>query len=319
MISMAISSVVMLALCIHCLTRNHSYFSVTMLVILSYLLIDYLKSTWFILKVYSKNKQLMESSYNLTVYHNQTRYLFKKLRMYYVFKKCCFDTNQYYWRVKTNDSKYYYTNTDNEKATTNNIVKTLKLLEIKEGMIADFFEYCLISFLADEEIKILELLNQGQPCTREGFEIRTKEYFLNHEKHFDRQDLPTIVLVVKGKEMWIIDAYDGNSESEIKQLLNSHQSNFKNANIMIFASMIDKREHTIHESNTFRFFTQKKSSSSSLIQEDSFNVGSLTISSKKLNTKYFKEYEIFSSEFYHWELCNHKQRLVKQKHEHNHH
>ena len=207
--------------------------------------------------IYSNNKTLIKNRYNLSCY-NENVFFRQNLKQYYVFKDCDFRINQYYWTVKTNDSKYFYTNHSNPKETVENIFKTLKIPQLKTKMVNNFFEYCLISYLVKEDINLLKELRRGNPITTSNVVIKTHEFFERDDRILiegeDYFNLPDIFMA-SGDEKIIIQVYDGVPNKDIMDRFESFElDQFNNSKIYVFASCISSLEMLKQKKNTFKLF-----------------------------------------------------------------
>ena len=80
-------------------------------------------------KVFVKHKQFLSDRANLTEYGDDIPKLLKK---YKVFKKSDFHVNQYYWKIKTQDCKYYYTNSSNAQSEKETLKRILQVTKISQ-------------------------------------------------------------------------------------------------------------------------------------------------------------------------------------------
>lgn len=118
------------------------------------------------------------------------KYYFKELPTYYVYKKCVKSVNKLYWRVKTKDALYYYTDSDNEKETLGNILASTKLIEVREQVLDHFFEYILGSHLLGEDEELLRLLSAGQIVTIPGSTatLKSQDWFEKETENCQEQN-----------------------------------------------------------------------------------------------------------------------------------
>ena len=264
---------------------------------------------------YMNNLELINSSNNLSIYQNKESHYMTQIRKFMVFKKSNFKINSYYWTVKTKDSLYYYTTTDNEMETLSNILKTTKLSEFRGKCIDHFFEYCLVSYITNENVQLMRRLSKGETgYLQDGVCVRTQEYFelLNEEIEMDtsykKRGTPDLFIEYNGNS-FIIDSYNGTNEKEIRKKINFYKSRFENVVVYIFSSGVSTLEQfTAKITPTFMFFGLE-GEKLAVIQK--IKCGPIVLDIDLLRKQYFTEYRIFKSEIYYWLCCEQEGAILK--------
>jgi hypothetical protein len=223
---------------------------------------------------FSVNRVKVKSAFNLAQYKNVSKYLFKELPSYRVFKECDDAVNRLYWRVKTRDGSYFYTDSDNEKSTLQNILRVTKLGELKEKAIDDFFEYILGSAILKEDEKLLRDLSAGKSVKVPDTEV----VVMSQDSFGMSQQADTIYvegsvgtsasaatpvkstpdyLLLYGEHWLVIDTYNGSNLKMIEKKLSEHSKTFPKAQIVVFASGVGSAAHTSLGTETFSFYSMK--------------------------------------------------------------
>lgn len=256
--------------------------------------------------VYLHNRSLFEDSTNLTVYPNR-KAIFSRLEKFPVFKKCDFSKNVYYWRVKTKDSDYFYTDNSDETETLKSILRATKM---KKRLVNDFFEYCLISYLLDEVESDLEVVSRGRPVTKSNVLIKTQDFY-KIPNNAEEETTPDVVLEFGG-QTWVFDAYNGTSEKEILRKCQSYRRDFKTPHVYVFSSGFSALEQISAQSSaTFRLTTLNDQTLE--IVSDPIIIGDLSISISELNERYRNEFLVFWNEIFYWQHCEQQNRILKVK------
>ena len=269
------------------------------------------KSFFDLYKECMDNVAILESPENLTVYKNKSNYYMASIRKFKVFKKSNFDINSYYWSIKTKDSSYYYTTTDNEVETLSNILKTTKISEFRSKCVNDFFKYCLVSYITKENKQQMKQLSRGEMVTlHDGVCIRTEEYFEeNSGKEFTKKVTPDLFISCK-EQYCIIVAYNGTNLKEIKTKI-SYYSRFSKtkANFYVFSSGVSTLEQlTAKKSPVFTFYCMENGDLNAVAK---IQCGSIVLDIGELREKYFTEYSIFKNELHYWLHCEKEGTIVK--------
>lgn len=76
-----------------------------------------------------------------------------------IFEKCDESVNGSYWELNY-DSKFFYTNFDpcDEMDTLDQVMKMTKLRQYREGLVSDYFEKCLYSYITKENPEFIKHL-----------------------------------------------------------------------------------------------------------------------------------------------------------------
>lgn len=272
---------------------------------------------------YKERVSIINSNDNLSKYKNKERHYLKTINKYRVFKKSNFKVNTYYWRIKTKDSSYYYTTTDDEHNTLQNILRSTKISEFRDKCVNDFFEYCLVSYVTNEDEELMEKLSQGKSVILQGGAIvRTEEYFEKTKRaetteldgQVSSQKTPDLYIEC-GDEACIIDAYNGTSEKEILRKLNAYSESFPNARVYVFSSGVSRFEQlTAKDQPTFAFYCQPREGNKP-IQVDSIQCGTISFDISIIREKYFSEYRIFQSEVFYWINCQQAGDIIRSSHD----
>ena len=254
------------------------------------------------------NIKTKSNRYNLTDYEEiDIDFRKEDFSVNSVFKNCDFGINQYYWKVATQNSeffKYFYTHSSLQ--TFKNVFTAIKIKERKKMMINDFFEYCLVSHLANEDIEPLRKLGRGEVVDVSNVMIKTQNFFeleknkllkLQKRKIEGKMSTPDICLESGDKKI-IIDAYNGTSKKEIKSKLRAYSECFPGAQVYVFASGIDRIEMFEVKSKTFALYCENEKGD--LVTVEEILIGSLVINIKTINDQYFLEYSNFYHEVHYW-------------------
>lgn len=271
-----------------------------------------------------RNKKLLNNPNNLAVYKkDKTCYYFADLKQYPLFKKCDLAVNTYYWKIKTRDGSLFYTTVEqeDEPATLLKIAQTTKLTELRERMTNDFFEYILISFVMNENEKLMEDLDRGQSVEYNGVTVKTQDFYKSDKRscHDGRDESSEIDTTEQSSKMtttttpdlsmeqdgktWIFDAYNGSSEKEVRRKLNLYKNDFRTNNVFVFASGISASEQFVKWNTDANFKIYTLDGDRLVKCEEDIIIGSITISAALLSEKYFFEFAMFSDEVYYWLRC----------------
>jgi hypothetical protein len=258
--------------------------------------------------IFRKNKAIIQDSLNVTIYDKQEDFCFQDLKKYYIFKKCNFSLNQYYWKVKTRDFKLYYTATDNEKGTIKSIMQATRISELHRKLVNDFFEYCLISYVCKEDINVMDKLSKGKEVKLEnGVMVKTQDYFLNSDNQCSEVDSnargdgsidsksPDLYLSYEGSSL-LVEAYNGSNQKEY--LKKFHKYRNKATSMYVFVSGVSRIEQfSVKNRQQFKFFNESDEEVSVL------QIGPLEIDIREIRDKYMDQYKKFYNEVNYWERC----------------
>ena len=273
-------------------------------------------------KEYMEIVSIINSSDNLSFYQNKESHYMKLIKKFKVFKKSDFSVNSYYWKIKTKDCLYYYTTTDNDKFTLYNILRATKISEFRGKCINDFFEYCLVSYVTNEDQTLLESLSKGERvelgqggllCTQEYFEKNklivdaTTEVHVDHalDSSYKTPDL----YITCGNHSCIIDAYNGTNEKEILKKLQSYSECFPKSRVYVFCSGVSALEQlTSKNKSSFSFHFKE---GGKLKTVDRIECGTVVLDLSAICNKYFSEYRIFRSDIFYWLNCEQAGTIMK--------
>ena len=207
---------------------------------------------------------------------------------------------------------YFYTHPSLQ--TLEKIITTIKIKQLRKKMIHHFFEYCLVSYLANENIDTLRDLRRGEPVSVSNVMIKTQNFFASErykqQKRSIKESSTPDICLERGSSRIIIDAYDGTLQKEIKSKLDSYDKFFKDAKVFVFASGISAREMFEFRSNTFAFYCKIEEE---VVHVEEITIGDLVINIKTINEQYFKAYRNFSKEFHYWCLCDESKEILTTK------
>lgn len=271
---------------------------------------------------YMERVSIINSCNNLSIYKNKESQYMTPIKKFRVFKKSNFRVNSYYWKIKTKDSSYYYTTTDDELSTLHNILKTTKISEFRGKCVNDFFEYCLVSYVADENEKLMGQLSKGclvelnkcgaLICTQERFEQMKQNYEstlqTKQDCKYSSHKTPDLYIECNGQSC-IIDAYNGTNEKEILKKLNTYSFEFPNCQVYVFSSGVSVLEQlTTKCVPTFSFHCIKDEK---LTTVNKIECGTFILEISALCDKYFSEYRVFKSEIFYWLNCEQEGKIIQ--------
>lgn len=263
-------------------------------------------------KEYMERISIINSSDNLSVYKNKESHYMRLIKKFKVFKKSDFSVNSYYWKIKTKDSLYYYTTTDDDKSTLCNILRATKISEFRGKCINDFFEYCLVSYVTNEDQTLLESLSKGESVELgQGGVICTQEYFEKSKQIDDETtELDTALdssnktpdLYIKcGDDSCVIDAYNGTGMKEISKKLQSYSKCFPKSRVYVFSSGVSALEQLTDKNKPSFYFHCKEDGELKTV--DRIECGTVVLDLSAICNKYFSEYRIFKSDVFYWLNC----------------
>jgi hypothetical protein len=310
--------IVLVALAIYIARHSSNLIASFFLVVFGYLaykIIDQWNQIREQYNLYVENKEIVDSKQNLTEYTSKKQFLFKKFKKYKVFKKSNFEINQYYWQVKTKDSQYFYTETDDTQSTLLNILKTCKISEYKKRMVNDFFEYLLVSYLCKEDIRLMMKLSKGEEVKMpSGIIMKTEDFFRSDiTKTFKSPD----VHLEYSNEIFFIDAYNGTgvgknggNSKEVISKLQSYRESFKTDNVYVFTSNVERIEQLAfsNQQPKFAFYTLRDGKPEEV---KIIKIGALKIDIGEINSLYFQEYRVFYTEVVYWLNCEHENKILQ--------
>jgi len=201
---------------------------------------------------------------------------------------------------------FFYTDCCDDFKTLERILKYTRIKELRGKLVNDFFEYCLISYIAREDEAILNTLATGGEASLDGWRITTQDYFVeqNRQKHDKKQTPTPDVHIQTASETIIIDAYDGTSEREIKSKCNHYKSWKPAAHVHVFSSGISRLEQLELAREPFQFTIDEK-------KVTEITIGSRTLSIDELNRQYFEHYAAFKRENSYWRNCERTRKIEK--------
>lgn len=279
-------------------------------------------SAWVGYLRYKKNKEIINNQNNVTCYQHKASFYLKEIKEYYIFKKNNFKINQYYWTIKTRNSQFYYTTTDDEPRTLECILKTVGILEFRKTIVSNFFEYCLISYLVDENITAMKELSFGNASTWKGALIKTQDFFTNKGNSsstllsdgsssslHDSTSASPDILIEHDSSIYVIDAYNGTSAKEIKKKINDYAKSFQTTNAYVFSSQIAAAEDLSLKGFNFKLF--QLDNNQELKEIEKIRIGQLVIDIQDINKKYFDEYRRFYLDYFYWLNCEREGKIIK--------
>ena len=250
----------------------------------------------------------MDNSFNLTRYINKDSHLSMPLNKFRVYKKADPNKNKYYWQVKSNDMKFFYTNTDNVRETLGNILRMTRISTMRGKLIDKYFEYLLISHICGEDVSVLHKLSAGRECEINGVYIKTQDSF--ELKRMEQQsEIDSAKSQFKTPDLWlkynndtfIIDAYNGSNMKEVQRKIRSHRDYFKNAKVYLFVSGVSALEQVVSKAGVqFRIYTLNGNKE---VEVEEIKVGPLVVSVHDLNSIYREQYLIYKTEIFYWQHC----------------
>ena len=278
----------------------------------------------------------MYSPYNLTIYNSKDAYFFVNLPRFKIFGNLDFFVNKYYWVVKTNHIRYFYTATDNDTATLNNILRFTRISQLRGKLIDIFFKCILVSYTVREDVDALEALSKGTVYDLEGVTIETQDAFElrrlglhshcteSGEKQKEEEDtdtLPDLRLSCKN-DVVIIYAYNGSNAKEIMRRLSSYSVHYTTARVYVFASNYSpallqqqqQREVVCENEFTFKFFTIVDGE---LAEPDSISIGAVRLDVLDITRIYRQQYLQFSTEVLYWQQCEREQTIIQRANQSN--
>ena len=205
--------------------------------------------------------------------------------------------------------------------TLGNILKVVKLIELRERVVDDYFEYILASYILGNDMNLLEELGSVGTVrlpldnTQDRIVIKTK--FLGERARRAQQltedvdanifSLTPDYILEFNSETYVIDTYNGSSPKRIKQKLLKYKKHFPDSHIYVFASGIATYASLYMAQNTVRLYHLTETD---LKQVPHLSIGSMTVNVDTLNSIYFNEFKIFSMEVVYWLTCSAKKRII---------
>jgi len=301
-----------------CIIYWHVYidWSVTMWVISS--LLSLFGMTWVYrnYKTFVKNR-VVSSCRNLSIYDSMEFMTTKEVETYLVYKKCDTNINKYYWKVKTADGDWFYTDCCAEAKTLRNILRVAKISELRGKSVDDFFEYCLISYIAREDEANLRLLSMGSGVQVDGLIIKTEDFFNRNNSKIEKKKklaedttpTPDVFLQTDTKPI-IIDAYNGAGAKKIMDKIKKYKAAWESADVYVFSSGVQSLGQLMSQIDRkpFRFYTLD---GSELKEVKKIVIGLRTISILELNEQYFEAYATFTRENAYWQHCEASGKIEK--------
>lgn len=261
-------------------------------------------------QLYTNNKCIIDNQDNVTKYKNKAQFYLKPIKFFRIFNKCSFFINQYYWKVKSADASLYYTTTDDEQKTLKEILKKTKISEFRNRLVNDYFEYCLISYLTEEDISLMEPLSSGKEVKiKSNITMITQDYYTANSTSIVGDKSPDCTLI-EGTKKILIDAYDGANEDHIKKKIRKYKNTFSNADVYVFASNVARLEQ-LSSKNLPTFQFKRLNNDNHLETVDKIEIGTLTIDANEIHEKYFQEYERFQSEVFYWQRCENQKTIIQ--------
>jgi hypothetical protein len=275
---------------------------------------------------FSVNRVKVKSAFNLAQYKNVSKYLFKDLPSYRVFKEWDDAVNKLYWRVKTRDGSYFYTDSDNEKRTLQEILRVTMLGELKEKAIDDYFGYILGSAILKVDEKLLRDLSARKSVKVPDTEV----VVMSQDSSGMSQQADTIYvegsvgtsasaatpvkstpdyLLSYGEHWLVIDTYNGSILKRIMEKLSEHSKTFPKAQIVVFASGGGSAAHT-SLGETFSLYSMKCPSGDPTVI-NSIEFGDMVIDLRDVCATYFLQFHIFTSEVIYWLECSRAQKIIR--------
>jgi hypothetical protein len=254
---------------------------------------------------YCANRVLLAETLNLTVFPDMsTALLDTRLRKINVFKKSKCNLNNYFWNVKTKLGKFFYTDQSDARETLKNILRVTMISVDRDRLVNIFFEYCLISFLTQENVKSMSLLSKGdEVMICDDVHMVTDDFFKLKKKNGDATTLTPDVRLRTEENFIIIDAYNGSNLKEVKGKLRLYKDGFKDAEeVYVVASALSTMEQIV-SSQRKDFVLYQLGKDGSLNKPSQLKFGEFTFDIKDFNDTYREELEIFASEVYYWQLC----------------
>ena len=279
----------------------------------------------------------MYSPYNLTIYNSKDAYFFVNLPRFKIFGNLDFFVNKYYWVVKTNHIRYFYTATDNDTATLNNILRFTRISQLRGKLIDIFFKCILVSYTVREDVDALEALSKGTVYDLEGVTIETQDAFelrrLGLHSHWtesgekqkqkeeeDTDILPDLRLSCKN-DVLIIYAYNGSNAKEIMRRLTTYSAHYTTARVYVFASNYStalqqqqQGEVACESEFTFKFFTIVDGE---LAEPDSISIGAVRLDVLDITRIYREQYLQFNTEVLYWQQCEREQTIIQRANQSN--
>lgn len=273
-------------------------------------------------EIFVEQKKYMSDPNNLTVYINGISDMKKKIKTYQVFKKSNFSVNKYYWSIKTRDKDFYYTdskNTENGMLTLNKILQTTKISGWRYKLVDDFFEYCLISHLLNEDETLMSDLSCGKEINIDGTILKSHDYFelgnnpneLSEIDECSQSNKTPDIVIENGQSKCVVDAYNGTSHKEIRRKLLMYKTAFKTSDVYVISSGVsDMKQLTASQGMKFSLWSLSTEDKAVEVTE-SIVCGAVAIDIKVINEKYRSEYKFFLSEIFYWQLCEKEQRIIQ--------
>lgn len=269
---------------------------------------------------YVERVSIINSSDNLSLYKNKESQYMRPIKKFRVFKKSNFRVNLYYWKVKTKDYSYYYTTTDDENSTLHNILRTTKISEFRGKCVNDFFEYCLISYITNEDEELMENLSKGNEVTLENnASISTQEHFERRIEGNETTELDNSSCSKKTPDLYIdcegqscvIDAYNGTSKEEIMKKIRSYSSCFPQSRVYVFSSGVSALEQLTTSKGTFSFYCMDDMNDKTPKKVPKIECGPVILDISEICDRYFSEYRIFKSEIFYWLNCEQEGSIMQ--------
>lgn len=285
-------------------------------------------------EIFVEHKNYMSDPNNLTVYINGISDMKEKIKVYKVFKKSNFSVNKYYWIIKTCDKDLFYTetkDTENGKLTLTKILRTTKISELRYKLVDDFFEYCLISYLLNENEELMSDLSCGKEIKIGDTVLKSQDYFSlqlgNYSPKLSKIDeiedppsgkvcrtnkTPDIV-IEDGPRKWVVDAYNGTSSKEIRSKLRTYKKAFPTSNVYVFSSGVSAMQQ-LTALPPVKFSIWSLSTEDEPVEvTEPIVCGAVIIDISTINEKYMAEYKIFLSDIFYWQLCEKEQNIIQSR------
>lgn len=152
-------------------------------------------------------------------------------------------------------------------------------VDLRDQLVDDFFEYCLISRITNEDDATMQLLSRGQEVQlKNGWRIKTKDFFINQDEPLT----PTLWISSKSETI-IVDAYNGARKQEISRRIQRYKEAFQTDRVYVFSSGV----------SSFQFHGAQK-------EEENICVDSHVVSITEINKQYLQELIIFKEELDGW-------------------
>lgn len=281
-------------------------------------------------RVFVQNRNIINSSENLSLYKNKVEFYFKsELSINYLYRRCNKAINVYYWKVQTGSASLFYTDNDDERRTLRNILSTTHVTELKEGVVDDFFRCIMGSFVLEENETLLKSLAVGKPVmipasnivftSQEYLENSVMGYTSQWEDIDDDNDVisspPAYVLKdAASNDTLVLDVYNGASERTIRNRVVAYRKALPGAKVVVFASGVADILQ-LHSKSTCSFalwtVDDSQGDGGAVVKVDAIRFGGVFISAQRLNDMYFPQFRGFAEEIVYWLQCMFAQKIIK--------